>query len=161
MKNVIKKTNTFSVEVLEKFNQIDSLDFELLKLKLKDSEEGEGWNSYQCDLAEMLYKRFLKLIYLYPKHRLVPSKTIDKFWHYHILDTRSYIKSTKEIFGVYIHHYPYLGLLGGDDVIELNMLFKKTLKLYLKTFNEPLIEGISSKCDSGGGGSNCAGRCYK
>lgn len=142
--------------------EIDNLDFHLLKMKLQDCEDGEGWTLQQCENAEFLYKRFLKLILLFPKEKLVPSKVVDTFWHYHILDTRHYIKTTERIFGEYIHHYPYLGLSGIDDRKNLTDLFNQTLKLYRNTFNEELSQTDFSKCDNDGGGeSTCAGRCHK
>ena len=160
METILLSTKSNSIDT-RKIEEIEALDFSLIKLKLKDLNDGEGWNDYECEIAEKQYKRFLKLILIYPKERLVPTKTIDIFWHYHILDTRHYIKTTQNIFGEYIHHYPYLGLLGADDQIELNELFTKTLNLYYITFKEPLSESISSRCDNGegGNGSTCAGRC--
>lgn len=144
------------------FSEIDNLDFGLLKRKLQDIEDGEGWTSRECEQAELLYKRFLKLICLFPNQKLVPSKVIDTFWHYHILDTRHYLKSTERIFGEYIHHYPYLGLSDSADRNILNELYCQTLRLYRHTFNEDLSDSDFSKCDSDGGGeSTCAGRCYK
>lgn len=142
-------------------SEIDNLDFYLLKKKLQDNEDGEGWTLQQCESAEILYKRFLKLILLYPNEKLVPSKVIDTFWHYHILDTRHYIKTTKQIFGEYIHHYPYLGLSGDDDRKKLFQSFSQTLKLYRYTFNEELSQSDFSKCDNDGGEATCAGRCHK
>lgn len=142
--------------------EIDNLDFHLLKIKLQDNDDGEGWTLQQCNEAEVLYKRFLKLILLYPKEKLVPNKAIDTFWHYHILDTRHYIKTTEGIFGEYIHHYPYLGLFGEDDRKKLTQSFNNTLELYRNTFNEELSQTDFSKCDNDGGGeSTCAGRCNR
>jgi hypothetical protein len=158
---ITKSKVQFSAEIIQKFEQIENLDFSQLKSKLKDKEDGEGWSNYECESSEKLYKRFLKLILLFPTERLVPTKTIDTFWHYHILDTRHYLKTTTSIFGEYIHHYPYLGLGGDNEIIELNSLFQKTLQLYFQTFNENLVNDFPSKCDNGGGnGSTCAGRCY-
>ena len=49
---------------------------------------------------------------LYPTKRIVPTLTIDEFWHAHILDTRAYMADCKALFGKYMHHYPYSGLKG-------------------------------------------------
>lgn len=106
MTEAIPKRKSSALEH-EKIEEIKNLNFSMLKMKLGDTEEGEGWNNLQCDEAEKEYKLFLQLLYWYPKEKIVPTKNIDTFWHYHILDTRDYIEVTHRIFGEYIHHYPY------------------------------------------------------
>lgn len=158
----IKTELAINTNLQNKLSEIDHLNFYLLKVKLSNYEDGEGWTREQCDMAEFYYKRFLKLILYFPQEKLVPNKTIDTFWHYHILDTKHYISATNRIFGEYIHHYPYLGLLGENDKQKLNDSFERTLNLYYSVFNESLPPDSFGKCDSGGGGgSTCAGRCNK
>lgn len=143
-------------------NEIDNLNFSMLKLKLMDKDEGENWTYSKCDNAEWKYKMFLKLIYLYPQEKIVPDKEIDKFWHYHILDTRDYIKVTNKIFGRYLHHNPYFGLKDGEDRIELHICFQKTQELYKKHFGI-YISNNNSVCtdggDDSGDSSTCSSRC--
>jgi hypothetical protein len=141
---------------------IDNLKFHLLKLKLKDVEDGEGWSDEQCEKAESFYKRFLKLVLIYPDERIIPTQEIDTFWHYHILDTRKYMEETISIYGEYLHHYPYLGLLGVDDKANLIELFRTTQELYELTFQDTFPDSPFAKCDDGGGNdSTCAGRCSR
>ena len=85
---------------------VNTINFEKLKWKLTKSTEAT-WNESMCDFAEVEYKKFLTLKMLYPKVSFVPSKLVDKFWHEHILDTKSYAEDCDTLFGTFIHHYPY------------------------------------------------------
>jgi hypothetical protein len=138
-------------------NLIDELDFSMLKLKLMDKEEGENWTYQMCENAEWKYKMFLKLIYLYPNESIVPDLEIDKFWHYHILDTRDYISVTSKIFGKYIHHNPYFGFNGEDSRIELNKCFQKTQNLFKKHFGFS-VSNLNSDCGNDNS-STCISSC--
>lgn len=71
--------------------------------------------SEQCNFAEQEYKKFLTLKKLYPEKDLVPNKAVDEFWHAHILDTVSYQKDCKKVFGYFLHHFPYFGIYGEED----------------------------------------------
>ncbi|WMN60900.1 hypothetical protein NI389_05690 [Pseudoalteromonas xiamenensis] len=114
---------------------VANLNFEKLKWKLTKSSEST-WSDEQCSLAELEYRKFLSLKKWYPKQPLVPSKLIDKFWHEHILDTKSYMKDCEAVFGFYIHHYPYFGIFGEDDHHKLQKTFNETVKLYEKHFGQ-------------------------
>lgn len=65
-------------------DDIENLDFSMLKRKLQDKEEGQGWTAEVCDGAEYQYKRFLALKRLFPNKDIVSNGAIDKFWHQHI-----------------------------------------------------------------------------
>ena len=144
-------------DLTKRRTEIDSIDFSLLKLKLRDKKEGEGWVEEKCDMIEREYKRFLQLILRYPDQYFVPSMEIDIFWHYHILDTHHYVDFTQRIFGKYLHHYPYMGLFEQDQQ-ELLQLFCQTKKLYTQEFSEEYPMAVASaglaSCRS-----NCVGRC--
>ena len=56
--------------------KIAELDFELMKLKLQDEEEGLGWTEDQVDSAEIEYKRYLNLCMVYGKG-MVPNKIMQ------------------------------------------------------------------------------------
>ncbi len=137
---------------------IDDLDLSLVKMKLMDSEEGLNWTYNHCEEAEIEYKRFLTLLYLYPNESIVPTKQMDKFWHFHILDTWKYYNDCQNIFGKFIHHYPYLGMFGKEDEEKLNDCFMKTSKLYENTFGEKIIRQASSCNGHGYGGGGRCGR---
>ena len=91
---------------------ISEIDFTMIKLKLQDKEEGLGWAKRQCNEAEIEYTRFLALKRTYPEKEIVPTKTIDAFWHQHILDTAKYAEDCQTVFGYFLHHYPYFGMNG-------------------------------------------------
>ncbi len=98
---------------------IDAISLEPIKFKLMDKEEGEGWSLYKVDMLEKWYKRFLYLCAKYPEKSIVPTKEIDKFWHYHILDTGKYEADCQQAFGYFLHHFPYFGMRGEDDAKQL------------------------------------------
>ena len=108
---------------------VHAINFEKLKWKLTQSAEAT-WSNEMCDFAELEYKKFLTLKLLYPKVSFVPSKIVDKFWHEHILDTKSYAEDCMTLFGSFLHHYPYFGIYGDDDQQALQAAFDKTIKLY-------------------------------
>jgi len=131
-------------EVLFK-DDIDALDLTMIKLKLQDEEEGQGWSKEQCDEVEIEYKHFLALKRMYPEKDIVPNGGIDKFWHQHILDTAKYAVDCQEIFGHFLHHYPYFGMNGKKDAQNLSDAFEETKVLYKKHFGVDYI-GLAKRC---------------
>lgn len=111
--------------------KIDAIDLTNAKLRLQDPKLGEGWTARQCDLIERKYKNFLKLIST--GMIAVPSKDVDKLFHVHILDTKSYFQDTERCFGRYIHHMPYM------KENDLGKAWKETCKRYQELFNEPYV----------------------
>lgn len=124
---------------------IQNLDFGMVKLKLQDEEEGEGWSAEECDSAESEYKQFLILKREYPEKDIVPHGVIDKFWHQHILDTVKYAEDCQNIFGSFLHHFPYFGMSGKKDAQNLVDAFEETKILYKKHFGEDYI-GFAKRC---------------
>lgn len=114
---------------------VKSLNFDKLKWKLTKSSEA-SWNADLCEFAETEYYKFLTLKKRYPKVSLVPSKLVDKFWHEHILDTKAYAEDCNNVFGRFIHHYPYFGIYGADDQKSLQSSFDETVALYEKHFDK-------------------------
>ena|SRR6218665_1030994 len=133
---------------------IAKIDLEMVKMKLREKEEGEGWSYEQCDSAEIEYKRYLHLCLVFGKG-IVPNKIMDKFWHYHILDTRAYHKDCEIVFGHYLHHFPYFGMRGDQDRQDLDNSFLKTKELYQQTFNESISRDSQTDC-----WHDCEGRCW-
>lgn len=129
----------------DKLDQILNLDLILIKLKLQDAEEGEAWPVEYCNDVELEYKRFLILKLLYPEKDIVPNGHIDKFWHQHILDTEKYATDCFEIFGSFLHHYPYFGMNGEEDANNLSLAFEETKALYKKHFEVDYI-GFAKRC---------------
>ena len=97
------------------FNAVMQLDLEPIKMKLMHVESGEGWSVGKANAVEKEYRRFLCLMKMYPRESIAPLVDVDTFWHYHILDTMKYAADCEQAFGYFVHHYPYVGLRGGDD----------------------------------------------
>lgn len=122
------------MEISSLMNAIDALNLESIKFRLMDKEDGLGWSLEKADEVEREYKKFLFLSSAYKDTPLCPSKEIDKFWHYHILDTQKYHEDCMNAFGCFIHHIPYLGLRGDADKELQIQTHKKMYELYSKHF---------------------------
>ena len=150
----IKQMIPFTQEML---SGIAAIDFSMVKLKLMDTEEGESWSVDYCDRVEREYRRYLALSLQYPDKAVVPSKVVDTFWHFHILDTQAYVEDCDRVFGYFLHHYPYFGMRGEQDAQALGAAYDETLALYESHFGSPTEdlwarEG-ASRCP------NCGRRC--
>ena len=135
---------------------IAELDLEMVKMKLRDPEEGKGWSIEDCDYAEVEYKRFLHLNLKHRRKGIVPDKIIDTIWHYHILDTRAYHRDSEKVFGGYFHHFPYFGMRGDQDAKDLENAVGETKGLYEKEFGEPMFRGMDGSCQTN---CTCTAEC--
>ncbi len=115
---------------------IQTLDLEPIKFKLMDPEEGEGWPRQYADRMELAYKRFLSLLVTHPEETLAPGKDVDKFWHGHILDTLKYVEDCENVFGYFLHHFPYFGMRGAQDAANQARAAEATQRLYRQEFGE-------------------------
>jgi hypothetical protein len=97
------------------FNSVMQLDLEPIKMKLMHVASGEGWSLEKTNAVEKEYRRFLCLMKLYPEEDTAPMVDVDTFWHYHILDTMKYAADCEQVFGYFLHHYPYVGMHGEED----------------------------------------------
>jgi hypothetical protein len=116
------------------FNAVGDLDLSPIKMKLMHVESGEGWSQARADAAEIEYRRFLLLAKTYPGEPLAPTVDVDLFWHYHILDTRKYAVDCQEVFGHFLHHYPYEGLDGASDEAARQRHGERMRNIYVGTF---------------------------
>ncbi|WP_229429201.1 glycine-rich domain-containing protein-like [Massilia sp. ST3] len=85
-------------------------------MKLMHVESGEGWSEVRANAVEAEYRRFLFLMKKYPDEQASPTVDVDTFWHYHILDTMKYARDCEQVFGYFLHHYPYVGI--GEGAVE-------------------------------------------
>src|SRR5882762_1037407 len=115
---------------------IQALDLDPIKVKLMGTDEGEGWSLQYVNQTETEYKRFLTLSVKYPQETIAPSKDVDKFWHGHILDTMKYAEDCQNVFGYFLHHFPYFGMRGEEDAANLTEAGRTTNCLYEKEFGE-------------------------
>ena len=127
------------------FNEFTSnLDLEPIKFSLTQREDGPNWSLNKAETLEVWYRRFLYLSSIYNDKVIVPSKDIDMFWHTHILDTQKYMLDCENLFGRYIHHFPYFGMRGEKDRNHLKKSFYETEELFLLHFSEsPVSVGIA------------------
>lgn len=126
-------------------DDIQKIDFSMVKLKLRDKEDGLGWTQEKADYAEREYIRFLGLKRKYLDKDIVPNKDIDLFWHQHILDTQKYAEDCDVIFGYFLHHFPYFGIRDEADKKDLENAFEETKELYFQHFGESYL-GMAKKC---------------
>lgn len=138
-----------SVQASEFEASLANLDFSMVRMK---AQKEEGWTREYTEQVEGDYLKFLILNYKYPDRPIVPTKSVDAFWHHHILDTRKYAADCAATFGTMLHHFPYFGLRGGDDAEKLQEAFAETARLAEKEFG-----ATRSPALVGAGCSDCSG----
>jgi hypothetical protein len=97
------------------FKSVMQLDLTSIKTKLMHVKSGEGWSMDKANTVEKEYRRFLCLMKLFPEESTAPLVDVDTFWHYHILDTMKYAADCEQVFGYFLHHYPYVGMDGTEE----------------------------------------------
>jgi hypothetical protein len=115
--------------------EIVGLDLDPIKVKLMHKQSGENWTLQKANAVEAEYRRFLYLTKTFPQESISPTSDVDIFWHYHILDTMKYAKDCQEVFGYFLHHFPYVGMRGEDDLRAQHEMDKRTRALYDQTFS--------------------------
>ena len=115
---------------------IAELNLEPIKNKLMDAESGEGWSRAKVDAMDLEYRRFLHLMHAFPNQPASPTKAVDTFWHYHILDTQKYAADCDEIFGCFMHHDPYGDQIRGSTAVTSG---ERMQAMYEATFGEAYI----------------------
>lgn len=127
----------------EALHRVRQLDFTMLKKKLM---EERNWTIEFCDEVESLYRMFLALNARYPGRKVCPTGPIDTFWHGHILDTRAYIRDCDLVFGEYLHHFPYFGMRGPEDLAALEKTFEESVELFIAHFGvDPTAGDIQAR----------------
>jgi hypothetical protein len=124
---------------------IQALDLDPIKLKLMDAEEGQGWSREYVERMETAYKRFLILMVKFPEETIAPTKDVDKFWHGHILDTIKYAEDCQNVFGYFLHHFPYFGMRGDQDAADLKAAAARMHELHMREFGEG-VENNAAWC---------------
>jgi hypothetical protein len=132
-----RKDNTMNST--PQLNMIAKLDLDPIKVKLMHKQSGEGWSLEQANAMAFEYRRFLCLMKLFPHEQVAPLFEVDIFWHYHILDTMKYADDCQQIFGYFLHHFPYSGLRGEDDAAFHQQLGARMQALYETTFGEAYL----------------------
>jgi hypothetical protein len=116
---------------------IQALDLESVKLRVMDSELGEGWSREYTDSIEAAYKNYLAMLVKYPDdiEDIQISKDVDHFWHMHILHTLKYADDCQRLFGNFLHHEPQPREASSADIRKRSELAEQTRRLYRQ---EPL-----------------------
>ena len=120
----------------DSFKAIADLNLDAIKVKLMHRESGEGWSLEKANAVEFEYRRFLILMKQFPQEETAPLMDVDTFWHYHILDTLKYAADCEQVFGYFLHHFPYIGLRGEDDAAAHVRVGERMKELYEQTFGE-------------------------
>ena len=120
--------------------KVSKVEFGMLKKKLV---EEKGWTMELCEEAEDLYRKFLALNIRYPDQKICPTGPIDEFWHAHILDTHAYQTDCQFLFGSFLHHFPYFGMRGPDDRLNLERSFSSSVDLFIRHFGVDPTAGDS------------------
>jgi hypothetical protein len=120
---------------------IAELNLDPIKAKLMHKESGEGWTLGQANAVEVEYRRFLTLMKLFPNEQISPRFDVDIFWHYHILDTMKYAIDCQNIFGYFVHHFPYIGMSGEEEAEDATaqQAAERMQALYESSFGAPYM----------------------
>jgi hypothetical protein len=148
-------------KVIDAFCRVQKIDFRQICFKLANDKDSEQWTDKDIETGQLLYTCYLALLLAYRDKPIVlaPPVLADKFWHQHILDTRKYMKDCDEIFGEYLHHFPYFGMRGEQDAQELKVSGNFTRKLMMEHFAQlPECKLIFDDVQLGEC-SNCGGSC--
>lgn len=136
-----------SIEDFNKaFDLVKDLDFSLAIEKLQNLEVG-SWTKERALKAVDDYKKYLAITKVLNGYQLVPNGDIDEIWHYHIMDTRQYAKDCNDIFGGFLHHYPYFGMLGEENKEQWLNVQRESDEIWFQLFEENLYDNTSAqKC---------------
>lgn len=120
--------------------KVDELDLEPIAVKLMDPEDGKGWSLEKALAMVGEYRKFLFLVgaamQAEDSDPVVPWGGVDEVWHVHILDTEKYQHDCEQLFGRFLHHFPYYGMRGEDDRKNLVDSARQTLEKVLMHFGE-------------------------
>jgi hypothetical protein len=94
------------------FAPIAALDFSAIKEKLMH-EAGKGWSLDRANAVECEYRHFLLLMKVFPYEPAAPLADVDTFWRYHIVDTMKYADDCEQVFGYFLHYFPYASMRPG------------------------------------------------
>ena len=130
-------------DVAYALEKVRLVDFSPIRQKLGHISHGAGMSRTDIVVAQLLYEAYLSLLIAFKGNcdiTLAPPHAADKFWHYHILDTRKYMKDCQFLFGEYLHHYPYFGMRDEQDEKNLLSAGKQTMDLMTRHFYD--VEGF-------------------
>jgi hypothetical protein len=136
--------------------KVMELDLGPIMFKLASKEDGAGWSVEKVLRVEGEYRKFLILCAEMPGEPIVPSKEVDEMWHAHILDTGKYATDCDNVFGYFLHHFPYLGLRGDKDASTLLAAAERTKTLHHNRFGSRAQTSDAADCMTGCGSVACS-----
>jgi len=130
--------DSFKIELsafhLARIAKIDQFDYTCV-IKKVNRDLGGVTATYLLNGADNL-KRYYIVALLDPRNRHAVSKSVDPFWHSHVLFTRQYKDFCHDVFdGEFIHHVP----LDPEDakmVKHVQELYDYTLEVYKGIFKK-------------------------
>jgi hypothetical protein len=128
---------------LEKVLTIDLLPIN----KVLHHENPSLWTEGRIAATEANYRRLLALNIVYPSEEHVVNKLVDDYWHQHILDTSKYAEDCQTLFGKFLHHDPYFGLNGPEDLQRNRDGFALTQQLWEEVFGVPMVDETTLTID--------------
>jgi hypothetical protein len=104
--------------------------------------ERQYWHEFGASLndarnAIVKFKKFFAMIGTVKFH-VVPTKTIDRIWHFAILDTQFYSRLCQGVHGKFIHHRPFDGSKAHQELIVTNK--QKTADTFKRYYGEEYDE---------------------
>jgi hypothetical protein len=136
----MRNTTIYEDSFIAKTLNLDSVLF-----KLCHERGDQKWPLAKARAVEQDYRKWLFLHQQFPGTKLVPTADIDEMWHTHILDTMAYANDCQAMFGHFLHHYPYAGMVGSDDMNSHMANAAATADLFFRTFGEQLV-GHPAEC---------------
>jgi hypothetical protein len=118
-------------EFIERLREFDP---EPIIFLLTHPKKSLRWSRDKALQAIAHYKMFLLLHYLYPEKNIVPTEEIDEVFHHHSSDSAKYHQDSNHLFGYFLHHDPYFGLLDEFDEKSHLAAFMETKVLFKKHF---------------------------
>ena len=132
------KAGKFDKDVFMKgFEATEAWNFDLAIKKIIETKSCT-WDLCRAENAVLNYRRYLAVTKALGGTQLVPNGDIDEIWHMHILDTRAYMRDCNELFGEYLHHFPYFGMLGEDNKRQWLEVQIESETLWQELFGEAL-----------------------
>lgn len=129
---------TYMMDVQAALAKVSPVDLAPINRVLQH-ENPSFWTEDTVRETETKYRLLLALNLLYPSEHLVVNKILDDYWHQHILDTRKYAEDCQQIFGYFLHHYPYFGIEGEEDKQQNREAFALTQQLWEDAFGAPMF----------------------
>lgn len=124
-------SNQFTENHKKILSLIDTHDFSQVKQRV--SKELGITDKKFLDEGIHNLKRYYAVAFLDPLNEHAVSKSVDPFWHTHILFTKEYTQFCVDVVNAYMHHEP-LDDSDSAEVERVRNLYEYTRQIYSKMF---------------------------